>query len=454
MLKKSIILSIISSSILLASNIENLDNNSIIIYNNLSLINNNGKIKVDNGVSDLKMNNISSNIITDSVSLDFKDSNIKILEQNYKYDLINFESILSYHIDKEVSFNGTKVTLLSNDNGCVINNNNVIKKINCDNLEVNELPKGMASLPSLTWKINSDKNYNGNFNLSYLSNGFGWESNYVANIKDNSINLNGWINLKNNSDTNLDNYKLILLSGDVNIIKNNNVRMAEERMVMSKMAMDSNFSGEVVEESFSGYHTYKIPFNVDIPKKSTKQISFINKKINKFDIEYKVDINYFQDKFKFDKTIIFENTEVNGLGIPLPKGKIRFYEKDKENINYFIGENKLDNIANKEKISINIGKDFDSTLEIKLLEQFSKNDYQLNKIEYNLKNPSKETKHYIIKQANPIYNSLKKSIDIDSDCNKNCKVNFSDTRYLIYDIILSGDSEYKFTTTIKKTKAN
>lgn len=449
MFKKTIILSIISSSLLFSSSIDSIDNNSIIIYNNLSLINNNGKIKVDNGVSDLTINDISSNIITDSVALDFKESNVKILEQNYRYDLINFNSMLNFYIDKEVNYNGNKVKLLSNENGCVINSNNIIKKISCDTLELNEIPNGMTSLPSLTWKISNDKNYNGNFNLSYLSNGFSWESNYVANIKDNSIILNGWINLKNDSDTNLDNYKLILLSGDVNVIKNNNVRMYEERMVMSKMAMDVD-AMNVVEESFSGYHTYKIPFNVDIPKKSNKQISFINQKINKFNIEHKVEINYIQDKYKFDKTITFENSESNGLGIPLPKGKIRFYEKDKENINYFIGENKIDNIANKETLSINIGKDFDSTLELKLLEQVNKSDFQLNKIEYNLKNPSKETKHYIIKQINPIYNSLKKSIDINSNCNKNCKVDFSDTRYLIYNITLNGDSEYKFETTIKK----
>lgn len=455
MIKKSILVSLVSSSILFGSNLEKSNDNTIIIYNDLALVNNKGKIKVDGNVSDLQIPNISSNLITDSVSINFDDKNLSILEQNYKYDIINFDSILNFNLNKEVQFKTENAILLSNNNGCVIKHklNEKISNVNCNELSLYDMPNDMISVPSLYWKLyNKNKNEsNTNFDLSYLSNGFDWNSNYVANIQDKSIYLNGWVNLTNNSDSNLNDYKLILLAGKPNIVKEN-VRHMQENMVMSKsMMMDSAAGMEVKEESFAGYHTYKIPFKVDIPKKSTKQISFINKKIDNSNIEYKVDLNYYnnQDKIKFNKFVSFDNKEENGLGIPLPSGKIRFYQKDNENVNYFLGEDKVVDTPIKETLSLKIGQDFDSTLNIKLLEQVHNNNIQLNKVEYTIKNPSKEDKTYIIKQFNPIYNLKKKDIDIDSTCKDICNLKFEDTRYLIYTIKLKKDSEYSFISTLK-----
>ena len=48
----------------------------------------------------------------------------------------------------------------------------------------------------------------------------------------------------------------------------------------------------------------------------------------------------------------------NGLGIPMPKGKIRVYKSDGES-NEFIGEDMIDHTPNKEKIHLKIGDAFD-----------------------------------------------------------------------------------------------
>ena len=54
----------------------------------------------------------------------------------------------------------------------------------------------------------------------------------------------------------------------------------------------------------------------------------------------------------------FDNTKENGLGIPLPKGKIRIYKTDGE-ANEFVGEDLIDHTPNKEKIKLKIGNAFD-----------------------------------------------------------------------------------------------
>lgn len=451
--KKIILLSLISSSILFGSEIKDINSNTIIIYNDLALINNKGKIKVDSNLSELSIPNVSSNLISDSVSININEANINILEQNYRYDILNFNSILKHNLNKNIYYKEQEYSLLSINNGCVVKNKltNLISNINCDSLIVKSIPENVISEPSLYWKLNNlNKDIETNFDLSYLSNGFSWNANYVANLQQDKIFLNGWINLNNNSDTNLNDYKLILLAGKPNIVNENIIQPMN--MLRAKMMMeDVAFSKPIEEQSFSGYHTYKIPFKVDIPKQSNKQISFFNKTINNFDLEYKIDLSNFEtrEKLKFDKFVSFYNKNENGLGIPLPSGKIRFYEKDSENINYFIGENKIEDTPKNELINLKIGQDFDSILNVKLLDKVYDNKKQLYKVEYTIKNTSDLDKIYLIKQFNPIYNTEKNKIDIQSTCNNNCSYVFDDIRYLTYKIKLNKNSEYSFQTTLK-----
>lgn len=451
--KKTILLSLFSSCLLFGSNIKEIDNNTIIIYNNLALINNKGEIKVDKDKSELSIPNISTNIIKDSVSISFNNKNINILEQNYKYDIFNFYSILKFNLNKEVLFENNPYTLISSKGDCIIHSNieNTVSKVSCDKLTFKNLPNDILFEPSLNWTLynKSNSNIDTNFELSYLSNGFNWTSNYVANIKDNKILLNGWINLSNNSDTNLNNYSLILLSGKPNVIEENQIQ--PRTFNKANVIMENVYSVGVKEESFSDYHIYKIPFKVNIPKQSSKQISFIDKTIEKFDIEYKIDLHSFntQEKLKFNKTISFDNDLKNGLGIPLPNGKIRFYEKDKENINYFIGENKIDNTPINENIKLEIGQDFNSILDTKLIEYVHNDKKQLFKIEYTIKNNSNENKTYIIKQFNPISNVEKKNIEINTTCKNNCSYTFENTQYITYKLNIKKGSEFKFTTSLE-----
>lgn len=451
-MKNIILATLISSSILFGTEIKKIEDKTIIIYNDLALINNKGEVKVDNGISELSIPNISSNLIPDSVSINFNNKNIFIMEQNYKYDILNFDSILKYNLNKSVIYKEQSHDLISINNGCVLKNtlNNLILNVDCNQIQLKNIQDNIISEPNLNWVItNKNKEMDINFDLNYLTNGFSWNSNYVANIKDNNIYLNAWINITNNSDTSLKDYKLILLAGKPNIIQEENV-MPRAIMIKS-MAMENNIVNEVKENSFSGYHTYKIPFKVDIPKQSIKQIAFINKKIENYNIEYKVELNNYEnkEKIKFDKIVNFVNEEKNGLGIPLPSGKIRFYQEDAEKINYFIGENRIEDTPKNEKLSLKIGKDFDSILEVKLLEQVQNDNKQLHKMEYTIKNNSNENKTYVIKQINPIYNIEKKNIDIDTTCKNKCNYIFENTKYIIYNINLDKNSEFNFITNLK-----
>jgi hypothetical protein len=55
----------------------------------------------------------------------------------------------------------------------------------------------------------------------------------------------------------------------------------------------------------------------------------------------------------------FENKADNGLGIPLPKGKIRVFKADESGSLQFIGEDRIDHTPKDETLRILVGNAFD-----------------------------------------------------------------------------------------------
>lgn len=466
MFKKIILLSVTLTSILMSSE------NNITVYNdNLRFFDEIKNIDmIEKGLGSFVYENVSPNLISDSVSISLPN-NVKILEQNYKYDLVNHNNILKYYIDKEISyFNGlntkdfstyyekgqgkSKGTLLSVENSYVVikekDTNNIIS-IPSKSIIVDSLPNGMITKPSLIFKTLSNNEYkNNNINLRYLSSGFSWKSDYVFTIIDKELIANGWITLDNNTDLNLNNYNLKFVSGNLNNVDNNSIEKMRKNVMMAKVSEDSFVETEVKEKSFNGYHIYNIPFKVDIDAKSKKQINFINFKTTEWKKNNVIDIfnGINNNTYKFNQVISFENKIENGLGIPLPSGNVRFYGKDlTDNSISFIGSNNIKDVPKNEKVEISIGENFDSVLETKLID---KNDNKYI-IEYEVRNNSNEKQTYTIKQNAYSFDYKKYNTKVyfdSNECNNN-KCNIKETSFnnLEYEINLNPNEKINFKTT-------
>lgn len=467
MIKKIFATAITLSSLLLA----NENNNNITVYNNdLRFFDETKNIEIiDKNNSSFIYSNVSPNLISDSVSISLPN-NVKLLEQNYKYDLVNYNNILNYYIDKEITFldylsnndfKKSKRILLSVENqNSVIKNldNQNILTIPSKNIIVNKLPDGMITKPSLIFKTFSQEEFkNTDINLRYLSSGFNWKSDYVITLIGKELIANGWITLNNTTELSLKDYNLKFVSGNINNIDeiNYNTRNRVSKSMMMNESLAGSSDMEVKEKSFNGYHIYNIPFKVDIEPRSKKQINFVNFKTTKWEKNNKIDLldNINNEKYKFNQVISFDNKKENGLGMSLPNGNVRVYGKDlQDNSITFIGSNSIKDIPNNEKVELNIGENFDSVLETKLLD---KNDNSYI-IEYDLRNNSNEKQTYFIKQK--IYNFNYKKIDekmfYDSLCNKNneqCEIKDVSHNIIEYKIILNGNENFNFKTMFSNT---
>lgn len=461
-------LSLILPTILITTNLlsnTTSQNNNITIYNdNLRFFDETKKIEnINKGIDNIIYDNISTNLIKDSVFISFNKNNIKVLEQDYKFDLVNFNNILQHNINNEITYfdedNDKKQTkkrgiLLSfeHNNSTIkdIETNNILS-INSKNIIIDKLPNGMITKPSLIFKTNSDNNYqNVDANLKYLSYGFNWKADYIFNIDNETLTSNGMITINNNTDLNFNNYNLKLIAGKINNIDTPKIN---PRMMMNRnMALKSldEYDNNVSHQPFNGYHIYQIPFKVDINARTQKQINFINFKTNKWKKINKLSINGNNKIFKnnFNQIITFDNKKENGLGIPLPEGNVRVYGKNPIDNNItFLGSDKIDNTSVNETVEINIGENFDSIFKSTVIES-NKNFYLMR---YNITNNSNEKQSYFIKQNmyNPEYLEPKDvKMYYNSSCvkDKKCNIKELSDNVIIYEINLKENEIYNFKT--------
>ncbi|MFZ4776609.1 MAG: DUF4139 domain-containing protein [Terrimicrobiaceae bacterium] len=238
--------------------------------------------------------------------------------------------------------------------------------------------------PRLAWKIQSPKALKTEAELGYITGGMSWEASYnvVAPEKGDLLDIIGWVTMDNQSGRDFVNAKIKLMAGDVNKLAPQGAReedgmMRGRAMAMSK-AMDAS-APVVTEKAFDEYHLYSLERPATLHDRETKQVEFVRAPGVKSELIYVydgmlIDWNRWrgydmsnrrtneefgsQSQTKVAVMREFKNTKANGLGIPLPKGRVRFYRSDGTQLE-FTGENQIDHTPADELVKIYTGDAFD-----------------------------------------------------------------------------------------------
>src|SRR5205807_4234347 len=236
--------------------------------------------------------------------------------------------------------------------------------------------------PTLNWLLQT--NLPGAFDaeISYVSGGMGWQADYNLVIADknevksnvNSVDLVGWVTLHNQSGKTFENARIKLMAGDVNKIAG---QLAVPRnAVAMKMADEAAMAPVVREKSFDEFHLYTLARSTTLRDEETKQVEFVRAMGVRSQRLYVYDgalmSNYYfsepiqqepgygtQTNKKVWVMQEFKNSEANHLGIPLPKGRLRFYRRDTDGHLEFVGENSIDHTPKDETMRVYTGNAFD-----------------------------------------------------------------------------------------------
>ncbi len=338
----------------------------------------------------------------DATSLHFASltdpASVRVLEQNYQYDLVSQAKLLEKYLGKTVEFmredpatrRETPVAgrILATGNpdaggngrphpGMVAEINGKIELDPAGRLSLPALPEGLILKPQLEWMIRSGREGEQKAEISYLAGGLSWTCDYVALLSqgDDKLDLTGWVTLSNQSGTAFRDAGLKLVAGDVNRVQPEASVMPVSRSMMKAAA---DVAPQFQQKELFEYKIYSLQRRTDLGGAETKQIelvSAVNAVARKMLIYDGMDQSWRywlnnpgyrgqqsfgeQSNPKVGVYVGFRNDEKSGLGIPLPKGKIRVYKKDDDGKEQFVGEDLLDHTPKDEEVRLYLGNAFD-----------------------------------------------------------------------------------------------
>jgi hypothetical protein len=395
---------------------DNDNSTALTIYNqNFFVAREHVPLDLQPGVNQAEYAGIAAHLEPDSVIL--RDPNghaLQILEQNYRNDPVSPEMLLSFYEGKTIDF----VVGRNADGSDVKIKGKVIRSGYASPNYINGYPQQASSQPivevdgvlhfglpgqpvfpalsadsilkpTLTWLLQTDTPGKFNAEISYVSGGMNWQSDYNVVVQDQPgsktdlLDMIGWITMRNFSGKTFEDAKIKLMAGDVNKIQDQGVagRMYDmEAKAVNVAAM----APPVQEKAFDEFHLYTLQRPTTLRDAETKQVEFVRatgihaQRLFIYDGAHTDQYAYYtQDQIRQDvnygtasnpKVWVmeeFKNAEANQLGMPLPKGKLRFYRRDTDGHLEFVGENVIDHTPKDETIRVFTGNAFDVTGERK-----------------------------------------------------------------------------------------
>ena len=338
-------------------------------------------IDLKSGVNQVSFAGATAQVESDSVIL--RDvagkAEFQILEQSYRNDPVSQAMLLSLFEGKSLEFNRREVNkpdrIIAGKvvrSGFVPGGNFVEPIIEVDGKLQFSVPGEpiFPSLgddnvlkPTLNWKLNSASSGKIDAEVAYLSNGFSWEASYnlVATDKSDLLDVVGWVTMKNRSGMTFADARVKLLAGDVNRAQ---PEYSSTRGFGGGSGVGKGAARVVTEKSFDEFHLYALGNPVTLRDKETKQVEFVRAAGVKAERVYVFDgaDQYREGPDSPGKVQVyreFKNSEVNKLGMALPKGKVRFYTQDGDRQLEFVGENRIDHTPKDELIRVLTGNSFD-----------------------------------------------------------------------------------------------
>jgi hypothetical protein len=392
---------------------------SLTIYNqNFAVVREQLPLDLKAGENQININDITMHLEPDSVILRDPTGKhaVQVLEQNYRADPVSELLLLSLYEGKTIDFEVSTPQGVQTIKGKVIRSGYIPHSWSAMNLygqqyyqsqmsaaseqpviEVNgqlrfSLP-GTPVFPALTddtilkprleWLLATDKAGKFPAELSYVTGGMTWQADYniVAPEKGDLVDVVGWVTMDNQTGKTFQNARIKLMAGDVNKIQPGVNGRSYNQMVTAEAAA-SIFGPPVTEKTFDEYHLYTLERSTTLRDRETKQVEFIHaagvasKQVYIYD-GAKIDPNRYNgwawENIRNDHSYgtesnpkiwvmrEFRNSESNHLGMPLPKGRVRFYRRNDDGQVEFTGENAIDHTPRDEAIRIYTGNAFDLT---------------------------------------------------------------------------------------------
>ncbi len=340
------------------------------------------------GENEVRIQDVAA--LIDPTTVSFRaidDPGARVLEQNFEFDLVSPGKLLQRYLDRNITVerkvgDGTKSLtgkLLSNQGGLVLQDEDGQVKLINDYLLtlLPALPGGLITKPTLVWRVATSEAGIRRVRIAYQTGGMSWWADYNLTLREHgpacTADIAAWVSIVNQSGAAYPGTRLKLIAGDVHRAPDAPRAPAQVARAMVESAAPPAFQ----EKAFFEYHLYTLGRRTDLANNSTKQIELFPTAL---DVSCRKELVYhgtpdiastFREPFtdphygdtgnrKVDVFLGFANNEKNGLGIPLPAGRVRVNKLDPADQSLeFIGEDAIDHTPRNEQVRVNMGSAFD-----------------------------------------------------------------------------------------------
>jgi len=343
---------------------------SVTIYNNnQALVQDVRSLNLPKGRSKQQFPDVSAQIRAETVTL--SGPGIGIVEQNFDFDLLTPAKLMEKAVGQTVTLIRTnpatgaetrvRAEILAANGGVVMKIGNSIEVLRDDGLPVrvifDRVPPNLRARPTLSINLESAGGQMP-VALNYLTPGLGWNADYVTLFDEarQTIDVQGWVTLTNNSGTDYRNADVLLVAGSPNSGRG---RTSYPQWPTGTIDSAGTETGD--RERLGDYYLYPLAERTTVANAQQKQVSFLDVTAAPARKVYEYTNGWLgsSDAASASSVLKFSTSRSGGLGDQLPAGIMRVYMRDKRGDPQFIGESQIEATPMGSAMSIRTGEAFD-----------------------------------------------------------------------------------------------
>lgn len=261
-------------------------------------------------------------------------------------------------------------------------------------------PNTASALPQLSVEVNSSAPAKTALGMSYLTGGMSWSADYVAKLNSNAntAELDCWATITNGTGIPFPAAKLTLMAGALNHSIQTISLNPSSVIGGTPATVPATVTGGVSVNLSSSGNTYGIASNVprqavgelyayDIPARATigvdqmNRVSVLGTRTVPVNRNYSIHIptlsawGYWSGSNETGSkphvgatfSLSFANNSVSNLGVPLPSGEVRVYEKDNKGHERYTGSDVIPDTPKGDHITLALSNAFDVYADYKVL---------------------------------------------------------------------------------------
>lgn len=376
-----------------------------------ALVSETRRIRLPAGESELRFEGVTSGIIPQSAIVTGLGE--AVLEKNRDTRLLSPGSLLDASLGERVHLRRTsKATgavqeqdaiVRATNEGVIIQTAAGTEALRCTGLRetliADRVPEDLSAKPTLSVRVRSPDPVEREVTLSYITNNFDWQANYVAELSDRGdrISLFGWLTMANGDQTGLQDAQTQAVAGKLNrqriwvdpgearpIIINcwpqgttSDIPEAVDAVSQTIVVTGSRLSayeapsapppppppaperggGDIIaqEEKLGDVRLYRVPISVTVAGRSQKQIAMIKQSSVKVESVYRLRPPPNEFEAPLEHVLLTRNDKANGLGLALPSGGVALFGRQGGR-RILMGEGRIDDHTVGEKVELRVGE--------------------------------------------------------------------------------------------------